>query len=269
MKTKIALRILGHKAPDFDVKVFERWKSKLWELHEGSIDTLPLNGEADLPDWGYSDAALADRAICKQGADLTICILNVPLEDNYYFRRIDRNLACASLFEIGEVLRGHNIPVENFVFRMIYSCTLIYARKKYLPPILEIATYTHHETKGCIFDMTGIKTDVSFSCDRPILCGMCRVDASANSVTKEFLDTYELEISKIEKRLYFQITDLIKRRPILAILLSSTLALLIGTLGSLVASIIYEKFKEPSQAIDSTAIRTISPEEQEPSSSHP
>lgn len=249
MKLKIALRILGHKAPDLDVGRLERWQSELWELHEHLIDTLPLNGDADLPNWGYSDEALSERVVPKQGADLTIFMLNVPLEDNYYFRRVSRNVACVTLFEVAEMLRSHNIPIENLVLRMIYSCVLIHARKGHLPPISEIASFAHHETKGCIFDMTGIKTDIVFSCHRPIFCASCRVSASENSVSKEFLDRYEAEISKIKKRLFYLGADWVKQQPVLALILSSVLALLLGIAGSLIASVLYEKFNEQNKAM--------------------
>jgi len=239
MKLKIALRFLGCKTPDLDKRVLEKWRSKLWELDEKSIDSLQLNGDCDLPDWGYSDNALQNRALPKKGADLTICILNVPLEDNYYFRRILENVACVSTYEIAEVLRNHHIPIENLILRIVYSCVLIYARKNHLPPITEIASYTHHETKGCVFDMTGIKTDVVFSCDRPILCDACRVAASNDGVSKEKIQDYESELAKIVKRLFYRMTDWVKRRPILTLVISAAMTLILGIVGSLIAAVLY------------------------------
>ncbi|WP_342750607.1 hypothetical protein OH491_16705 [Termitidicoccus mucosus] len=252
MKLKIAVRILGHKAPDLDTSALLAWRSELWEIYEKKIDTFPLNGDCDLEHWGYSDEGLSERAVAASGADFTIYILNVPLEANYYFRRISRNVGCVSLFEVTEVLRSHNIPVENLVLRMLYNSTMIRLRKGFLPPISELATLAHHETKGCIFDMTGIKTDIVFSSDRPILCESCRVGAGEDRVSKETIETFSKEIKRIKKRLYYRITDWVKRQPILALAASAFFALVLGILGSLIASAIYDGIKknEPNKAVE-------------------
>ena len=188
MKVKISIRILGHQAPDLDIARLLSWRSALWELYEGCIETMPLNGPCDLESWGYSDKKLIGLAPPVQGADLSIYVMNVPLQDNYYFRRIARDVACLSLFEIGESLREHNIPVENVVLRMAYSSVMIYARKGHLPPMSEVVDLAHHETKGCIFDMAGIKSDIIFSTGNPRLCEACRVEASQERMTNESLD---------------------------------------------------------------------------------
>lgn len=261
MKLKIAVRILGHKAPDLDISSLVSWRSDLWELHEGKIDTFPLNGDCDLEHWGYSDEGLRKRAVAANEADFTIYILNVPLESNYYFRRISRNVGCVSLFEVAEVLRSHNIPVENLVLRMLYSSTMIQIRNGFLPPISELATLAHHETKGCIFDMTGIKTDIVFSCDWPILCDSCRVGASQDRVSNETIETFSKEIKRIKKKLYYRIADWVKWQPILALLVSAFFALLLGIAGSLIASIIHDKMKknEPNEvAVPTTPVAVTS-----------
>lgn len=243
MKLKIAVRLLGHKAPDLDIDALKKWKSCLWELCEGEIDSLPLNGNADLPDWGYSDAKLTSLAVPKKGADVTICILNGPLEDNYYSRRLSNNTACLSLYEVTEALRSHNIPLHNIVLRMIYSFVLIYTRKQSLPSMKLLPSFAHHETKGCIFDMTGIKTDIVFSCDRPVFCTECRVSAKGDSVPKEWLDKYEKEIRGIRKALFYRLSDKIKQHPIWALFLSSLFAVILGIIGSLIASAVYDCIK--------------------------
>lgn len=249
MKLKIAVRILGHKPPDFDSSILLKWRSSLWEIFEGQIETLPLNGDCDLDDWGYSDHALSSKCRKIRGADISVFVLNVPLQHNYFARRIQENIVCISLFEVAEVLRSHNIPVENLILRSLYSCTLIYARKKTIPPIHDLLSIAHHETKGCIFDMAGIKTDVVFSCHRPILCDSCKVASNEDQVSNETLTTLRKEIQKIQKRLFYRISDWVRRSPILALAASALLALLVGIVGSIAASYIYEYLgKEPQEA---------------------
>jgi hypothetical protein len=240
MKLKIAVRILGHKGPDLETSTLISWRSDIWQLHEGRIDTFPLNGDCDLDNWGYSDEGLSERAVAAKGADFTLYILNVPLEANYYFRRVSRNVACISLFEVAEILRSNNIPVENIVLRMLYNSSMTYTRKGFLPPIREMATLAHHETKGCVFDMTGIKSDIAFSCDHPILCESCRVEAGNDKVSKEIIETFSKEIPRIKKKLYYRMADWVKKQPISALVISASFAILLGVASSLIASVIYD-----------------------------
>ncbi|RRJ95180.1 hypothetical protein Ga0100231_013555 [Opitutaceae bacterium TAV4] len=265
MKLKIAVRILGHKPPDLDTAVLTKWHSDLWEIHENKIDTFPLNGDCDLDYWGYSDAGLQSKAQAVAAADFTLYILNVPLEANYYFRRIKKNVGCISLFEVADVLRTHSIPIENLVLRMLYNSTMIHLRKGCLPPIGELAALAHHETKGCIFDMAGIKTDIVFSCHRPILCDTCRAAASADQVSKETIEVFAKEIKGIKKRLYYRAADWVKQKPLLALFASAIFALLLGIAGSLIASYAYEKIqtKAPNQALEPTTMAVT------PAASHP
>ena len=248
MKLKICVRLLGNSAPDLDISRILAWDSSLWEVHDGRIDSLSLNGHSDLPSWGYSDVALAVKAPVVSGADVTLYVLNVPLEDNYYFRRLSRNVACLSFFEIADVLRSQNIPLDNAVLRAMYGLAVIYARKGQVPPNSELFSLAHHETKGCIFDMAGIKTDIIFSSNRPILCEACRVAAGEDQVTKEFLTTVGVELERIGKHLYFQIADLVKRHPLIALAVSSLYAILLGVIGSIVAAYAYERWNVQQSA---------------------
>ena len=239
MKTSICVRLLGRQSPDFDTKCLLKWKSNIWEVFEGRIDTLPLTGRSDLDNWGYSDNALKSMTPPNKEANFTLYILNAPIQDDFFSRRISENVVCVSFWEIAEPLRTHNIPIVCAVLRMIYAYTLVHARRGSLPPMTEITAFAHHENKGCIFDMAGLPTNIVVSCDKPILCESCRVAASEDHVAKETLDTYAKEIGRIRKQLYFRMTDWVKRHPVLALTISLITALVIGTGGSLIASCIY------------------------------
>lgn len=254
MKLKIAVRILGHKSPDLNLSTICKWHSELWEIYEGRIETLSLNGDCDLDGWGYSDKALAKNPLGVDGANFTIYILNVPLEGNYYFRRIAENVGCFSLFEVGDILRSHNIPLENAILRTLYAGTMIYLCKKSFPSMQEWRSSSHHETKGCIFDMNGIKTNILFSCDRPILCESCCVAARKFQVSNENIKTFQKEILKIKKRRYYRISDWVKRRPLWAIFISGTVALIIGILGSIIGSYIYDGIKMRDNKVPSASV---------------
>jgi hypothetical protein len=259
MKLKICVRLLGNSAPDLDTSRILAWDSSLWEIHESRIESLALNGHSDLASWGYSDVALAVKAPVVIGAEVTLYVLNVPLEDNYYFRRLSRNVACLSFYEIADALRSQNIPLDNVILRAIYACAVIYARKGQLPPKSKLFSFAHHETKGCIFDMAGIKTDIIFSTNRPILCEACRVAAGEDQVSKEFLTTVGVELERIGKPLYFQIADVVKRHPIIALAVSSLYAILLGAIGSIVATYAFDRWNDQQSIPPASGARVKPP----------
>lgn len=45
---------------------------------------------------------------------MTVYILEVPLENNYFSRIIDQNRVLISYYEIKGILRIESIPLENF-----------------------------------------------------------------------------------------------------------------------------------------------------------
>src|SRR5678816_668920 len=115
---KIALVTIGHMPSDFRIDRLREWRSSLFEL----VDTVPgyaITNRADLPYWAYSDDVL-DTDVPQRGhADLLIALVNVPLEDNYYVRRLTGNRVVMSLHEVDQIMHVANIPLENAVLRVL------------------------------------------------------------------------------------------------------------------------------------------------------
>jgi hypothetical protein len=145
--------------------------------------------------------------------------------------------------EITELLESGNIPLENFIFKVIYSASLVYKRYgNRIPEMFEMTNFTHDETRGCLFDMNGIKTDIIYSTNQPEICPSCILDLANSKVPKNLIDKIQKEIKGIQKELYYKITDFIKRYPIGAIFISSSTAIILGFIGSILASYIWEKW---------------------------
>jgi hypothetical protein len=148
-----------------------------------------------------------------------------------------------------EILNYNDIPLENLLLKVLYSVSFVYRRYgNKLPEMSEHANFTHDETKGCIFDMDGIKSDIIYSTYKPQLCSSCihsltNNPIAANRISNNMIDTVQTELKKLNKGLYYQLADWIKRNPIWAIVISSTTAIILGTIGSIIASFIYEKIK--------------------------
>lgn len=242
-KAKIRLITVGHMPLHLNLKEVSCWASDLFEL-VGKIDNFSLTCDSDYEDWGFSDRSLKRQVPEFDGADFIVALVNVPIEDNWYSRRLGDNKIVFTFHQIKEILSLDNIPLENAVLRVLYSYTLLYRRTgNKIPEVAAALGFTHDETRGCLFDMNGIKSDIVESCNKPIICSACEERLRNERVAAQVLDSAKNEIRKIRKHLYFRFFDFVKVRPLIALLISSVFAVALGMTGSLVASTIYDAIK--------------------------
>ena len=178
-----------------------------------------------------------------------MAIVNVPIEDNWYSRRLGDNKIVFTFSQIRDFLVLENIPLENAILRVLYAYTLLYRRAGNKIPCFGTAPgFTHDETRGCLFDMNGIKSDLIESCNEPIVCGECEERLKNERVSTETIKAVQKEIRKIRKPLYFRALDFVKSHPLAALAISSLFAILIGVAGSLIASFVYDLLKPQAGA---------------------
>jgi len=90
----------------------------------------------------------------------------------------------------------------------------------------------HDETRSCIFDMTGIKTEIIYSASKPTVCDKCSILLQERKIANNIIEKVKAELKGIRKTTYYRLLDFIKRWPILTIILSSSLAILLGIISS-------------------------------------
>jgi hypothetical protein len=182
--------------------------------------------------------------------DVTQMVLtgsNVPIEANWYSRRLENNQIVFTFSQIREFLTWENIPLENAILRALYAYTLLYRRSENrIPDFGEAPSFTHDETRGCLFDMNGIKSDLVESCNMPAVCGECEERLRNERVSTQTIKTVQKEIRKIRKHLYYRAFDFVKAKPVIALAISSVFAIILGIAGSLIASYIYDSIKSQS-----------------------
>lgn len=245
-KTKIKLVSIGHLPLDFQSKKVFRWKSSIFEI-SGEFENFALRCDSDGPDWEFSDELVKKQLPEKFDADFMIAIVNVPIQDNWYSRRLGNNQIVFTFHQIREILEHYNIPLENVIYRLLYAYTLLYKRAgDKIPDFAWAPGFTHDETRGCLFDMNGIKTDIVASCDKPIICDECEERLKREKVSNLLIQAAQNEIRGIRRDLYYRVLGFIKKHPIGALALSAVFALLIGIAGSLIASIVYDAMKSVS-----------------------
>lgn len=231
---KIRIVKIGYLPKNFNQKKLQKFPSEVFDLQHG-IQTFHLKEKSDLHDgsWGYSDKLLEAVIPKRTHEDVLLAFTNVSLEQNYYARRLEDNRAIITFHEIKDVLDFHNIPLENFALRMLYEYSLLYLRfKGKIPDISQLTNFTHDETRGCIFDMNGRKGDIYTSCERPIVCYACEKNLKDENVPNEIIENVRTELKGVKKRFFYFISDSIKRYPIVALIVSSCFAIVLGMLGS-------------------------------------
>lgn len=227
---------MGHLPIEFNPRIIKQWKSDLFEIAD-KIESFGFQAKSQREDWSFSDEQL-ETEIPKitDGANFTIALVNIPLEDKYFARLLSDNRIVLTFHEIKDYLESKNIPIENIVLRVLYSSLFVYKRyREKIPPNSEVANFTHDDTRGCLYDMDGIRGDLIYSCDQPILCDGCRGNLINHHISKEDIDICKREIIKIKKPLVYKISDFIKKRPLVSISISAVAAIFIGVVSAILS----------------------------------
>ncbi|MCR4287344.1 MAG: hypothetical protein NUW09_04960 [Deltaproteobacteria bacterium] len=242
-KIKITVASVGHMPADFNRQKIKNWKSSLFEVVDG-IESYALTQESDGDNWEFTDAKLETVLPRAFNGDFLIALVNVPIENNWYSRRLAENRVVFTFHEMKDILNSSNIPLENLICRILYAYTLLYKRSNNrIPSVSKVTGFTHDETRGCLFDMTGIKNDVIYSCHYPIICPDCVEKLRREHVSEETITTCQKEIKKIRKILFYRIAEFIKKHPVWSLIISAITAIFLGTIGSVIASFIYETIR--------------------------
>lgn len=242
-KIKITVATIGHVQAEFQKKNLKEWKSSIFEV-TGEIENYSLNCQSDGHGWEFTDVALEKVLPTKFNGDFLVSIVNVPIEGSWYTRRLTSNRVVFSFHEIKDILRYSNMPLENVIYRLFYAYSLLYIRSENrIPTNAEHTNFTHDETRGCIFDMNGIKTDIVHSCHKPILCSSCAERSRQEKVSSETIERCQSELYRIQKDLFYKMTDFIKQHPVWSLAISGVTAIVVGATGSVVGSYVYEAIK--------------------------
>jgi hypothetical protein len=239
-KVRVKIITLGRLPPHVDLEKINSWRSQVFEI-AGPVENQDIRRNSDGMGWEFSDALLSDEISVDPTVGFVFVLTSIPLEMNWYSRRIGRNRVVLTFHEVKDFLRQENIPLENLVLRVLYAYTLVFLRSgNKIPDYVDAQSYAHDETRGCLYDMNGVKSDIVESCVAPVICGECQEKMRVQRVSNNTILAAQNELKKIRKDAYFRAADFVRRSPLSALAISSIFALLIGTAGSIFASYIYE-----------------------------
>ncbi len=223
--TNISITILGHIKRKINTKKLQQWKSDLFKVRSvKEIGDINFNNENYWQE--LSDSKATEMLKSNSEEVIQILITEYSLENNYYMRRIDKNGAIISFFEVGDILQRYNIPIENFILKNIYELVALKEIYSDLPQTkIEIPDIIHEETRGCLFDMNGLKSDIWYTTEKPTLCSQCEAFLASKHVTKDFIKTLKRELKQIRKQFFYRISDFIKLHPIVSIIIGFFVAI--------------------------------------------
>lgn len=253
MKKKISIIKLGHVGRYFDMRVIQKWKSELFEVVSVQcVEHMPKANVCDsYLDQKYDREQLAEMIKCPTGSDLAIGIMPYRFVDNFYLHRVGSNCAVLSLYGIKDILREGSISIENFILKQVYEIVAISLMFDDISTD-EIYDVVHADTRGCLFDLNGDKTDILYNTEMPILCDSCKGNIKKSQMETGLIEVLNNELHKIKKPIIVSVEKWIKKYPLVSILVAGLSAISLN----LIASGLYDILKVVSQYI-TTAIEKL------------
>jgi hypothetical protein len=241
-RTRIAVVQLGQLRLPVDVRALESWSSALLQLRcTAGVGHLP-NAEGD--EWQYTDGQLAMLLQEEDEADLTLGLIDAPLEDNYYLRRLSERTAVLSFYQMADIAQKAGCGMEQYVLRNAYELTVLSVASGSLLPH-DADTWAHDETRGCLFDMNASKYSIVHSLDRPNLCEQCRARVSRARLPQGFLQRLERELRLVRRPLYERLSSWVRSHPILALSAAAGGSILLNVTASVLFEVVRARIGWP------------------------
>jgi hypothetical protein len=232
-KLKITLFVLGSLKFDVNLHKVQEWRSELFEIeHVNRLHFLP-DSESE-SGWHYSDKQLKKIIGDTSSFHVVLALINAELENNYYGRRIGKNIYILSLYETGHIILKNDLGLEQFIVQNLYYVTAVYYKFRGNIP-LSNQSLTHQDIRSCLFDFNSDKEDIPFSLGKATICDDCKADFDSTFVPDRFVETLRNELKRIKKPIYFRIRDFIKRRPVVSLFI----AILATIILNLVSNFLY------------------------------
>lgn len=235
MKYKVALIRLGHAQHMVDFQYIKKWKSRLFSiagLH--CVEHLPNSDIEDgYLDVKYSVKQLQSLVSCPDDCDYAVAIMPYRLTDNFYMRRIGGKCAVISLYGITEILKEDNISVEHFIIKQLYEiCAIRHLMNDISSD--DVYQFVHMDTRGCLFDMNGERSDILYNTEQPILCDECKGKFKSKQVELEIISQLEKELKRIKKPILLRLERWVRQYPLLALFISALTAISLNIIANLI-----------------------------------
>jgi len=160
-----------------------------------------------------------------------VAIMPYRFEDNFYIHRISNKCVIISLYGIADILKSNNISIEHFIIKQLYEiCAMRHLTNDLLSD--DVYKLVHSDTRGCLFDLNGERSDILYNTEQPIICEECKGKFKSKQTPTEIIKIFECELKKIKKPLALRVERWIKKYPLLSIIISALTAIIMNISAS-------------------------------------
>lgn len=238
-KLQIKIVMMGHIDRIINFDTIKNHSSELFSI-EG------LDRKNDLPspskNDGYLDVVYSVDEIKNILSDvkcngICIAVMNYKFSNNFYMHRISENKVCISISGLEEILSRKDISLESFILKNIYEIFALYTIFN-SDLSANVYEFTHEDTRGCLFDLNGDKSDIIYNTEKPMICDECLSKINKKTIPDNFVEDITKELNNIKKPWLKSIELFIKKYPLLSILTTIIFSTLINILSSFIWKLI-------------------------------
>ena len=235
MQYKVTLIRLGHIQHLVDFNFIIKWKSKL--LTFSGIVCIKLLPGSDVEDGfldvKYTRSKLKTLISCPVNSDYAVAVMPYRFEDNFYMHRINDKCFAISLYGITDILKSDNVSIEHFIIKQLYEICAIRLLISDLSSN-DIYQFIHPDTRGCLFDLNGDRSDILYNTEQPIICEECKGKIKSKQIKAETIHLLEHELKRIKKPFALRMERWIKKYPLLSIFISALMAITLNILANFI-----------------------------------
>lgn len=242
-KVNVRLVAVGSVFYELDLNRIQKWKSNFFQIEVvEERHYLPRKSDGREDDtWEYSYEQL-EKSLYKfrpsigNELDLTIFVLDAPIEEDYLTYIIGPNRIVLTYYDARDFMLKENIPLENYLISNIYTYVFLLFSKlnSGQKPVLikdDEDDITHDYREGCIYDFCGTKEDIVFSCVKPIICNRCTKYLTEHGVAMEDINQAKKELKRLKRNRYYQVVQWLKFHPMDSFFLSCFLAVILSIIA--------------------------------------
>lgn len=167
--------------------------------------------------------------------DFSVIIINRPLENDYFTRRISEKLIVISTFNIETLGIHEGISIENYIVRFLLAFSVIFQISNRALP--EETNIIQNNSTGCLFDKCIYKPDVAKFFRNPHLSTNALAVLNTQNLPQNFVKNLQKEIKKLKISRYYNVSNWLKKNPLLAIIITYFIGFVFS---GLTVSYIYE-----------------------------
>lgn len=241
MQYKVTLIRLGHVQHLVDFNSIIKWKSQLFTI--SGIDCIEHLPDSDVEDGfldvKYTKSRLKTLISCPANSDYAVAVMPYRFEDNFYMHRVNDKCVVISLCGISDILKSDNISIEHFIIKQLYE---ICAIRHIISDLSsdDVYQFIHPDTRGCLFDLNGKRSDILYNTEQPIICEECKGKFKSKQIQAETIHLFEHELKRIRKPFALRMERWIKRYPLLSIFISALTAIALNILANFIGECLSE-----------------------------